>query len=92
MTPGSARFDRRDSGVPSTLAWLTDDPPTRCEGNILSSGATLAWTAETARPGRVSASWWSWPRRVPDSEGVILVPAFAGLGAPHWDREAPAAL
>ena len=46
--------------MPSTLAWLTDRPTYAREGNILSSGATLAWTAamlglsgvaELARPG-----------------------------------------
>ncbi len=43
MTP--VDLCRRRSGVPTTLAWLTDSPTYAREGNILSSGAALAWTA-----------------------------------------------
>jgi glycerol kinase len=39
----------RDSPVPTTLAWLTDRPTYAREGNILSSGSALAWTAEILR-------------------------------------------
>ena len=45
MTPVAA-FVGGDSPVPATLAWLTDQPTFAREGNILSSGSTLAWTAE----------------------------------------------
>ncbi|MGH3488356.1 MAG: FGGY family carbohydrate kinase [Actinopolymorphaceae bacterium] len=89
MTPAGA-FTPSDSGVPSTLAWLTDRPFYAREGNILSSGSTLAWTAETLGLGRV-ADLVELAVTVPDAGGVILVPAFAGLGAPHWDRNARAA-
>ena len=44
MTP-TASFVAGSSPVPSTLAWLTEAPTYAREGNILSSGATLAWAA-----------------------------------------------
>ena len=83
--------EAKPGGVPSTLAWLTDRPTYAREGNILSSGATLSWMASTlglSGVGELAAL----ATGVPDSEGVVLVPAFAGLGAPYWDREVRAVL
>ncbi|MFI5691862.1 FGGY family carbohydrate kinase [Kribbella sp. NPDC051586] len=74
-----------------TLAWLTDRPVYALEGNIVSSGAALAWTADLLGLPDVGALV-ALAASVPAAEGVVLVPAFAGLGAPHWDREARAAL
>ena len=81
-----------ESSVPTTLAWVIGGAPTYAlEGNILSSGATLAWAANLLTDGSV-ADLISLAEAVPDSGGVTLVPAFAGLGAPHWDRDAHALL
>jgi glycerol kinase len=74
-----------------TLAWLTDRPVYALEGNIVSSGAALAWTADLLGLPDVG-SLVALAETVPSAEGVVLVPAFAGLGAPHWDRQARAAL
>jgi glycerol kinase len=84
MTPTSD-FVPGFSPVPSTLAWFVDTPTYAREGNIVSSGATLAWTARllgTDVPGMLSLA-----ETVHGSGQVTLVPAFSGLGAPHWDRE-----
>jgi glycerol kinase len=79
-----------DARIPVTLAWIIDGSPTYAlEGNILSSGATLAWAADLLTDGRV-ADLVALADTVADSGGVTLVPAFAGLGAPHWDRNAHA--
>jgi glycerol kinase len=90
MTP-TETFQADRTAVPSTLAWLTDRPTYAREGNILSSGATLSWTATTLGLSG-AAELAALAADVPDSEGVVLVPAFAGLGAPYWDREVRAAL
>ena len=90
MTP-TATFSADRTAVPSTLAWLTDQPTYAREGNILSSGATLTWMAKTlGLPG--VAELTALAAEVPDSGGVVLVPAFAGLGAPYWDRDVRAGL
>ena len=84
MTP-TAAFVPGGSAVPSTLAWLTSAPTYAREGNILSSGATLAWAARllgTGVPELLTIA-----AQVPDAGDVTLVPAFTGLGAPHWDRD-----
>ena len=52
----------------------------------MSSGATLAWAADLLTDGSV-ADLVALAETVPDSGGVTLVPAFSGLGAPHWDRD-----
>jgi glycerol kinase len=88
MTPVNG-FVAGTSAVPTTLAWVTDRPTYAREGNILSTGAALAWTADILTAGRV-ADLMALAETVSDSGGVTLVPAFSGLGAPHWDREATA--
>ena len=90
---GSSVMTPVDDFVPGgcTLAWLTDRPVYALEGNIVSSGAALAWTADLLGLPDVGALM-ALAATVPSAEGVVLVPAFAGLGAPHWDREARAAL
>jgi glycerol kinase len=77
-----------DARIPVTLAWVIDGSPTYAlEGNILFSGATLAWAADLLTDGRV-ADLVALAGTVTDSGGVTLIPAFSGLGAPHWDRNA----
>jgi glycerol kinase len=87
MTP-TETLRTGDSPVPTTLAWQLDVARYAREGNIVSSGAALAWTANVLR--LQVAELLELAGTVPDAGGVTLVPAFAGLGAPHWDREARA--
>jgi glycerol kinase len=62
------------------------------EGNINCAGSTLSWLADdlglidNAKDAGTLAS------TVPDTEGVYLVPAFVGLGAPYWDSKARASI
>lgn len=85
------------SPVPYTLAWLTTwtsqrpGPAYAREGNILASGSTLAWTAQLLGLPDV-ATLMDRAATVPDAAGVLLLPAFSGLGAPHWDRGVRASL
>lgn len=89
MAPVSAYAASR-SPVPTTLAWLMEEPTYAREGNIVSSGAALAWTA--ALLGVDVPALLALAETVATSGGVTLVPAFSGLGAPHWDRDRQAAL
>jgi glycerol kinase len=90
MTPVSG-YRADFSTVPLTLAWLTDAPVYAREGNILSSGAALAWTATLLGLGSVG-DLLRLAESVPDAGGVQLLPAFTGLGAPYWDRSVRAGL
>ncbi|PSL00348.1 glycerol kinase [Haloactinopolyspora alba] len=71
----------------TTLAWQIDDPAFALEGNILATGAALASTARLlgVADGPALAALAA---TVSDAGGLIMVPAFAGLAAPHWDRDA----
>jgi glycerol kinase len=83
MTPTDS-FVPGFSPVPTTLAWLTDGPRYAREGNIVSSGATLAWAARLLGTG--VPEMLALAGTVQSAGDVTLVPAFTGLGAPHWDR------
>jgi glycerol kinase len=77
------------SGVCATVAWQVDEVAHALEANIRSTGRTLTWLADLLGVGvgvlfdEAAGS---------DNGGVTLVPAFGGLGAPWWDREAMAVL
>ncbi|MDR1387421.1 MAG: hypothetical protein LBJ44_07530 [Propionibacteriaceae bacterium] len=79
-----------DPGLVRTLAWLTDRPARAFEGNILSSGGTLVWLARLLEASPSDLAQWA--QSAPADDGLVLVPAFAGLGAPHWDPGAVAVL
>ncbi|GAB3812791.1 FGGY-family carbohydrate kinase [Tessaracoccus terricola] len=79
------------AGLVGTVAWRRGGvTQVAFEGNILASGATLAWLSRLL--GRPVAELTTLAREVPAEHGVTLVPAMSGLGAPHWDPEARAVL
>jgi len=82
-----------DHGVVSTLAWVHGGVPTYAfEGIIISSAGTLAWLRDQLGVIADFAETEPLARAVPDNHGVYLVPAFAGLGLPHWRPDARAAI
>lgn len=58
------------------------------EGSVFIGGAVVQWLRDGLGLVKNSAEIEALARSVPDSGGVYLVPAFAGLGAPHWDQYA----
>jgi glycerol kinase len=77
------------AGLCLTVAWDDGEVAHAVEGNIRASGATLAWLSGIT--GRTPAELTALATGV-SSDGVHLVPAFNGLGAPWWDTGARAAL
>jgi glycerol kinase len=55
------------------------------EGSVFMGGATIQWLRDGLGIIKQSSDVEALASSVPDSAGVMLVPAFAGLGAPHWD-------
>ena len=87
------KFRESTEGMVTALAWVRDGVPTyACEGLINFSAATLAWLKDNLELIDNSAELEPLARAVPDSGGVYLVPAFAGLGAPYWSDNARAAI
>lgn len=62
------------------------------EGSIFSAGATVKWLRDTLNLIQTAAETEILAKSVVNTEGVYLVPAFTGLGAPYWDPEARGAL
>jgi glycerol kinase len=62
------------------------------EGSILSAGSTIQWLRDELKIIRDGAHAGELAAGVPDTAGVHLVPAFVGLGAPHWDSDARGAI
>ncbi len=58
------------------------------EGGVFMGGATIQWLRDGLRLIRDSSEVEALAASVPDSNGVSFVPAFSGLGAPHWDAYA----
>ena len=58
------------------------------EGSVFMGGATVQWLRDGLGLIKASGDVETLAASVPDSDGVILVPAFSGLGAPHWDAYA----
>ena len=58
------------------------------EGSVFVGGAVIQWLRDELRFIRESRDSEYFARKVPDSGGVYIVPAFAGLGAPYWDMRA----
>ncbi|GGY50536.1 glycerol kinase GlpK [Pseudoduganella albidiflava] len=77
----------------STVGWRlhsSDDmrPCYLLEGSVFMGGATVQWLRDGLGIIRQSGDVEALAASVPDSGGVMLVPAFVGLGAPHWDQYA----
>jgi glycerol kinase len=82
-----------ETGMLTTIAWLRDGVLSYAlEGAIFVTGAALQWLRDGL--GVISAASEAGPlaESVPDTGGVMLVPAFTGLGAPHWDPYARGAI
>jgi glycerol kinase len=62
------------------------------EGSIFIAGAAIKWLRDGLGVIADASETDSLATRVPDSHGVYMVPAFVGLGAPHWDPEARGAI
>lgn len=84
---------RTGSGLLTTVAASADGRPAYAlEGSIFVAGAAVQWLRDglgLIRSARESADVAA---AVPDSGGVVVVPAFTGLGAPHWDMYARGAV
>ncbi|VVE67639.1 glycerol kinase [Pandoraea pnomenusa] len=73
----------------TTVAWkIGDRVDYALEGSIFIGGAVVQWLRDGLGIIRHSRDVEALATSVPDADGVVLVPAFAGLGAPHWQPRA----
>ena len=91
MHTGAAPIRSRNKLI-TTAACSTGGREYALEGSVFIAGAAVQWLRDGLGIIKASADVESLARTVPDNGGVYLVPAFAGLGAPHWDPHARGAL
>jgi glycerol kinase len=88
MNVGSAPVPSKHQLI-TTVAWKADGRTDfALEGSVFIGGAVVQWLRDGLGIVRSSAEIEALAASVPSSDGVYLVPAFAGLGAPHWDQYA----
>jgi len=77
------------NGLVTTIAWGLDGTVSYAlEGSIFVAGAAIQWLRDEMRLIDSAADSEYMAGKVPDTGGCYVVPAFTGLGAPHWDQYA----
>ena len=77
----------------TTVAWSTREGRAfALEGSIFVAGAVVQWLRDEMKMISSAAETEQIALSVPDTQGVYVVPAFTGLGAPHWDMYARGAI
>jgi glycerol kinase len=90
LTNTGTEVVRSDAGLLSTAAWKSPEGELTyaVEGAIFVTGAAVQWLRDGLQIVGSAAETEAIAATVPDSEGVVFVPALTGLGAPHWDPHA----
>jgi glycerol kinase len=80
---------KSENNLLTTIAYqIGDDVEYALEGSIFIAGAVVQWLRDGLKIIRSSSEVEQLARTVDDNGGIYIVPAFAGLGAPHWDQYA----
>lgn len=86
-------FKKSDNKLLTTPAYrLNGETTYALEGSIFMAGAIIQWLRDELQIIKHAADTEDLAQSVHDNDGVYLVPAFTGLGAPHWQPEAKAAI
>lgn len=84
-----AKIVRSKRGLLSTAAWrIGGETSYALEGSCFVAGAVVQWLRDGLGLIKSSAEVEALAASVPASDGVVVVPSFSGLGAPHWDPNA----
>ncbi|MDR1271683.1 MAG: glycerol kinase GlpK, partial [Clostridiales Family XIII bacterium] len=87
------RVLRSSGGLISTIAWSDGKDVTYAlEGSVFIGGAVVQWLRDEVRFFDEAAESEGFAESVADTNGVYMVPAFTGLGAPYWDANARGAV
>ncbi|TXF85684.1 glycerol kinase GlpK [Neolewinella aurantiaca] len=82
-----------ENGLLTTVAWEVDGVMEYAlEGSVFIAGAAIQWLRDGLKIIDEAPDSEFYARKVKDSDGVYVVPAFAGLGAPYWDMYARGAI
>ena len=82
-----------DNGLLSTVAWkIHDEVKYALEGSIFVSGSLIQWLRDSLHLFEKASDTEQMACSVKDSNGIIIVPSFTGLGAPYWVKECKGAI
>lgn len=83
------KFRHAPHGLIETIACDREGSPVYAmEGSIFIAGAAIQWLRDGLRLFDDARKTYQMAKRVPDTGGVTMIPAFAGLGSPYWDSSA----
>ncbi len=88
MHTGSSCETSRNGLVTTSAAQRTPTPSYAMEGSVFVGGAVVQWLRDGLQAIEGSGHVQALAETVPDAGGVMMVPAFTGLGAPYWNAEA----
>lgn len=92
MNTGSQLYDSKN-GLLTTIAWGIDgEVQYALEGSIFVAGSAIQWLRDGLKIVESAPDTEFYANKVDDAEGVYVVPAFVGLGAPYWDMKARGAI
>ena len=88
MNTGEKAIESKN-GLLTTIAWGVDGKVEYAlEGSIFVAGAAIQWLRDELKLVEKASDTEAYAEEVEDTNGVYMVPAFTGLGAPHWDQYA----
>ena len=90
LTNTGSKIIESQNGLISTIAWQAPDGSLTyaLEGSVFVAGAAVQWLRDGLGIIASSSEIEDLAASVPDSGGVMFIPALTGLGAPHWDPDA----
>lgn len=88
MNTGTQACESKNGLLTTIGIRLNGETQYALEGSVFVGGAVIQWLRDEMRFFSESRDAEYYARKVPDTGGVYLVPAFTGLGAPHWDMYA----
>lgn len=84
---------KSENGLLTTIAWGIDGKVTYAlEGSVFVAGSAIQWLRDGLRMIRTAEDSESYAKKVTNTDGVYVVPAFVGLGTPYWDTDARGAI
>ena len=85
MNTGDKPVDSKHGLITTIAAGSDDQPHYALEGSVFTGGAIVQWLRDEMRLIRSSSQSEDYARMVNDTNGVYIVPAFSGMGAPYWN-------
>src|ERR1041384_1256221 len=88
LNTGTARADSKHGLLTTIACGGSGEPVDALEGSVFIAGAAIQWLRDGLQIISKAAESEQLAMEVPDTGGVYFVPAFVGLGAPHWEADA----